>query len=548
MPLSQRHQELIVGLTQLKTRGIKGSEIASYIAEFDAKSSPNQEPLRCSTSTISQLRNNKLQMSHAKQARWIACIKQIFEKKGLNYQVLVEQSTFEAVWEEPIIQPPAAAKTLSIDFCGLFVGYYIDVTEKILCEAVFWIEPNGKTVGKSAQDYDYYGDFGLAFENHLFIGHFGYSQNSDSHRFTITCDKSDFKRNQFMDGVYSGKGERSNVPMLGRTRIYKEADYTPNIKADFENRIPEIYSLQYPNVMEDKHDAIQERVRDMLLLCTGKEHSGFGESLDFFEQIGMIPPVVDASLAWLKGSYITFRMAKDNTRIIGNVIRIFDRGYVEAKSSRDATIKYIGRAYLYGDTLYIFFFKKHYPATVGGIRAQNSPYYNFHTYKVGSGMIRSGIKHLYGLSMHTLFDDNALCAGYEVMLPLPEKTEGEAYHNTNSFLIPVDECSASEKAAYLSAYPPLIQFFEQHRKPIIIESRVRNSEAQGAYLNEKGNTYFAAACYNFYNGNYEVGIEYCKKAKKAGFKNFNLLEKELSKGLLSQLEMYEKNAINDILK
>jgi hypothetical protein len=547
MPLSQRHKELIVGLTQLKARGIKGSEIAAYIAEFDAQSSPTQEALRCSTSTISQLRNNKLQMNSTKQARWIVYIKQIFEKKGLDYQVLVEQNPFETAWEEPIMPQTTVSKTLPIEFCGLFVGYYIDVNEKMLCEAVFWIEPNGKTVGKSAQDYDYDGDFGLAFENHLFIGHFGYSQNSDSHRFTITCDKSDFRRNQFMDGVYSGKGERSNVPMLGRTRIYKEADYTPTIKADFENRIPEIYSLQYPNVMEDKRDAIQERIRDMILLCTGKIKPTFGESLDFFEQIGMIPPVIDATMSHFKGSYLTCRMARDAQRIVCNVVRFFNRGFVEMRSEEDPKVVFMGRAYLCGDILHVFFFKKYFPSQVSGEPAIHEPCYKSFSYRVGTGLVRSRIKHVFGVSSHT-FIDNGLRVGYEILLPLQEATEGEYYQNNVSYTIDTLNCSDTEKSDILKKHPALLQFFEQQRKPFIVETYTPNQTVNPLNINEKGNTYFAAACYHFYNGNYDLGIEYCKKAKKAGFKNLNLLDKELSKGLLSQLETYEKNTISDILK
>jgi hypothetical protein len=553
-PLS-RHRELIAGLQRLKAQKVQGTDIISFVQRFERTDPQQPEPLGCSTATISQLRNGKLRLSKGKEARWIAYIKRFFEEKNWDYSNLVLENPIDAPdgTPNPFEKEKETKNTrLPNEYCGLFVGYYIDVNNKMLCEAVFLIEPNGYTRGKSAEGYFYEGWFSLQFGNHLFVGNFGGQEGNDSllstsHRFSITCSTTGFKQHGFLDGSYSGKGERSDNPVGGRTRLYKENDYDTSTSDLYEVREPEMFSLRYPNILRNHKAAQHERIRDTLLMCLGKTDNShqFGESTTFFEEIGMMPPVIDTHISRLKGSYMTFKVALDG-KIICNMMRIFSRGFVEIKSAEDQKIRFMGRAYLNGSILHIFFFKKYFPPSAHGIKENFEPFYCYYNYKLGvSTERRESIKHIFGLSAHVT-DNAGLRSGYEMLMPIQEDEEGEAYEGTESFKIDITKCSEVEKNNFLELYPPLIHFFEQSHKPFITEERTLNSHQKLIVPNEKGNTYFAAACYHFYNNNYEIGIKYMEQAKMAGFKEVNRLTKELQNGLLSQIAKEEQRAIKRI--
>lgn len=548
--LLSRHRELIAGLQRLKAQKVQGTDIIAFVQRFERTDPQQPEPLGCSTATISQLRNGKLRLSKGKEDRWIVYIKRFFEEKAWDYNNLVLENPIDAPFGAlNFFEKDKEAKNLRLpdEYCGLFVGYYIDVQDKLLCEAVFLIEANGYTRGKSAQGYFYEGIFNLQFGNHLFVGNFGGQEGSESHRFSITCSTIGFKQSGFLDGSYAGKGERSDNPMGGRTRMYKENDYGSSIYDLYEVREPEMHALCYPNVLRNHKDPQHDRIRDTLLMCLGKTDSShqLGESLTFFEQIGMIPPVIDTNISRLKGSYMTFKVALDG-KIICNMLRIFSRGFVEIKSAEDQKIRFMGRAYLNGSILHIFFFKKYFPPSAHGIKENFEPFYCYYSYKLGVSVERrESIKHIFGLSAHVTANAG-LRSGYEMLMPLQEDEEGEAYESADSFKIDIAKCSAVEKDNFLDLYPPLIHFFEQSRKPFITEERTLNSYPKPTVQNEKGSTYFAAACYYFYNNNCEMGIKYMEQAKMAGFKEHNRLTKELHNGLLSQITQEEQRAIKQV--
>jgi hypothetical protein len=551
MPLS-RHRELIAGLQRLKAQKVQAQEIMHLIQRFDAENPQHLEPLGCSAATISQLRNNKLRLSKGKEERWIACIKQIFIQKKWNYTELVTENPIDAPENNSTQaddEPTENAKKLPLptEYTGVFVGYYIDVNDKMLCEAVFLVAESGKTIGKSAQGYTYEGRFDLNFGSHLLIGSFMGANAQSSHRFSITYSTTSFRQNGFLDGAYSGKGERFDDPMGGRTRMYKEADYDSSAYALYEEREPAMFNLRYPNVLRDFRHTMHERIRDVLLLCMGKTEMSYqiGESLRFFEDIGMIPPVIDTQISRLKGSYATFKTGTDG-KIFCNMMRIFSRGYVEIKSAENQNVCFMGRAYLNGSILHIFFFKKYFPPSAHGIPENFEPYYAYYNYKLGLSIERrENINHIFGISAHVT-ENAGLRAGYEILMPLAEDAEGEAYETTASFKIDALRCSEAEKDNYLDQYPALAYVFEQQRKAFIVEERTINSTTKPFAANEKGNTYFAAACYHFYNNNYETGLKYAEQAKIAGFKEHGRLLRELQTGLLAGLAKQDKQSILDI--
>jgi hypothetical protein len=352
-----------------------------------------------------------------------------------------------------------------------------------------------------------------------------------------------------MDGMFSGKGERLDDPMGGRTRLYKEGDYTPTILDIYQNRVPEMFDLRYPQVQENRKDGMTERIREFLLVCVGKTEDGasykFGESLAFFEQIGMMPPIIELNIGKLRGSYLTFRLARDGKTIIANAMRIFNRGYVEVRSVEDPTILLLGRAYLMDSILHILFFKKYIPPNDVFKHGYLEPFYAYYTYKLGSSVSRSRIKHAFGISNHVTVESHIRC-GAELLVPLAENEEGKAYEKQASFKIDTVRCSAVEKENWLQQYPVLSEFFEPYKKNVKVEDRSINAQNRSFAYNEDGNTYFAAACYEAYQKNIEATFRYLHDAKIAGFCNLALLEIELTTGLLRQISAADKQGIRAI--
>jgi hypothetical protein len=412
---------------------------------------------------------------------------------------------------------------------GVYEAYLVEgqTDREVVHRLVFEIYDRCRIRFNSKYTEEQHGLIRQYLKGKIIVSQFSYRKEEGYYDFNIILDAKPSAKDQeippgYMLGVYGGIEQKFENPIAGRILLKKAP---PNQTFD------RAWSLKIP--LKDEAQLKAHFAKEPLLkkFLRG-ELDRFVDSLAMLESYPMLsqaqaaPPNQKRQIKRLAGVYQIYHLSSDKKHIHHSPIEIFPNGDViivdqtEEEKRQSTGHKYFGRAHFYmGNFLAIAIEKR-----------DDEDYFAHLSFYVAS-LDYERVAHFHGVST-SITRYNTIRASREVMIKI-----GGTLENAYSRRIPIPLEGKIEPLyeELDKTYQGLATFLTGNAHNLIIPRR--DPDAPFERNENYGMVYFSSACYFAANNDPANARKQLERAFQHGFRDRNLLKKEMSGGMLSNPEI-----------